>query len=185
MKNCFIITALVLCALVSNAQTQPATATTDAEQDIQGDVSKTTITVFTDKEFVMQAADAGMKKIRMGNEGSSKAGSERVKNFAAMMVRDHTKANEELKSIVEKNNMTMPVENKEKEMQDMTYKTGPDYDKEYMNRMVMDHHAAIELFEMESKNGKNADLKAFAAKTLPVLKMHLDSAKAVQVSLIK
>ena len=50
--------------------------------------------------------------------------------------------------------------------------------------MMVDYHKEdIDEFEKCSNNSKDADLKAFAAKTLPVLRTHLDSAKAINDAL--
>ncbi|MEP7323982.1 MAG: DUF4142 domain-containing protein [Saprospiraceae bacterium] len=169
----------------------------------------------TDEQFVWKASRAGMKEVAMCTEATTKASSDRVKSFAEMLVRDHTSANEELKGIAEKNNIKLTADrdktdmdkmdknkaewtdknkmegdkmdkNKEgMDMHNMSAKTGAEYDKEYMQMMVNEHNKAIELFKMESTNGKNADVKAFATKTLPTLQMHLDSAMVVQASLVK
>jgi putative membrane protein len=134
-----------------------------------------------DKQFAREAAKGGMSEIDMGNDAKDKAGSERVKNFGAMMVRDHTKATEELKSIMNKENITWPDKTTMNPM--LQDKTGTSYDKQYMKMMVEDHVKDISLFERESRTGKDAELKAYAYRMLPTLKMHLDSARAVQSSL--
>jgi len=135
-------------------------------------------------KFATEASKGGMKEVEMGTMGQSKASNTRVKNFAAMMVRDHTKANAELKDIMTNKKLSETTkEDQSKHMQAMANKSGDDFDKEYMHMMVEDHNKDIALFKEESKNGKDAELKAFAAKTLPILEMHLDSAKAVYSSL--
>ena len=138
-----------------------------------------------DEEFVIKAAKGGMKEVAMGNEGNSKASNARVKNFANMMVRDHTKANNELKEMAAKHKIKLPSDNDKMDMHNSINKTGADYDKEYMHMMVKDHMKDIDLFKMESKNGKNAEWKSWASKMLPTLQMHLDSAKAIESSLTK
>jgi putative membrane protein len=59
---------------------------------------------------------------------------------------------------------------------------GKNFDKAYMDHMVSDHKEDISLFEKASKNAKGQELKDFATRTLPTLKMHLDSAQAVYKS---
>ena len=61
--------------------------------------------------------------------------------------------------------------------------TGKNFDKDFMNMMVKDHKATIDDFEKASKNTKDPDVKAWVDKTLPTLRMHLDSAKAIQKGL--
>jgi putative membrane protein len=55
---------------------------------------------------------------------------------------------------------------------------GEEFDQRYMQTMVQDHQKAVALLEKEAKTGQNKDLKAFAESTLPVIKEHLQMAKA-------
>ena len=66
-----------------------------------------------------------------------------------------------------------------KHINELNQKSGKDFDDAYMSMMVDDHQGDVDKFEKASNNAKDAAVKAFAAKTLPVLRMHLDSAKAV------
>jgi putative membrane protein len=71
----------------------------------------------------------------------------------------------------------------QKKADDLNKKTGKDFDKAYIKAMVDGHQSAVSDFEKASKNTKDADVKAWVDKTLPTLRMHLDSAKAIQKSL--
>jgi len=139
-----------------------------------------------DSKFAVEAASGGMMEVQLGELAQQKASSQRVKDFGAMMVRDHTKANDELKSLAGMKNITLPPAPGEDHMEHikkLTAKSGKEFDRDYMNMMVEDHQEDVENFEECSAQGKDADLKAFATKTLPVLRMHLDSAKAIQQGL--
>jgi putative membrane protein len=54
------------------------------------------------------------------------------------------------------------------------------FDKDYMAAMVKDHEKDVAEFEAEAKDGSDPDVKAWASKTLPTLKKHLELAKAAQ-----
>jgi putative membrane protein len=58
--------------------------------------------------------------------------------------------------------------------------SGADFDKAYVEAMVDDHEEDVELFKDESADGKDADVKAWAAKVLPTLQKHLDMIKGIQ-----
>lgn len=136
----------------------------------------------SDTAFVMKAANGGMMEVQLGNYAQQNAANQRVKDFGSMMVRDHSKANDELKSIVANKNVTLPtaVTGDEKEhMEDLMKKTGKDFDKAYMSMMVEDHKKDINEFEKATNNVMDPDVKAWASKTLPVLRVHLDSAQAI------
>jgi putative membrane protein len=99
-----------------------------------------------------------------------------------MMVKDHTMAGEELKAIAAKKNITPSSQMSNdhmKDMEDLKKETGVNFDKKYIKMMLSAHRKDINKFEDMSKNEADADLKAFAAKTLPRLQLHLDSAKSI------
>ena len=139
-----------------------------------------------DAKFVTTAAADGMAEVSAGKLAQQKASNTRVKNFASMMVTDHTKAGDELASIAKTKNITLPTgpdADQQKMAADLSAKSGKDFDKAYVDGMVDGHEKAVKLFTDASQNCKDADLKAFATKTLPTLKMHLDSIKAIKASM--
>ena len=93
-----------------------------------------------------------------------------------MMVKDHGTANTELMTIAQQKNITLPstvdAEHK-KTMDDLSKKTGSDFDKAYVDAMVSGHKSTLKLMEDESRDGKDAELKTFATKTAPVVQSHL------------
>jgi len=137
-------------------------------------------------EFMTKVADVGMTEVKLGQMAQDKATSQRVKDFGAMMVKDHTAAGDELKNMAKQKNVTLPEtmsNDHQKKTDDLNKKTGKDFDKAYMKAMVDGHQSTVSDFEKASKNTKDADVKAWVDKTLPTLRMHLDSAKAIQKSL--
>ena len=139
-----------------------------------------------DAKFVTTAANDGMAEVAAGKMAATKATSARVKGFADMMVTDHTKAGDELAALAKTKNITLPAApdaDAQKKADDLSKKTGKDFDKAYVDAMVDGHESAVKLFTDASQNCKDADLKAFATKTLPTLKMHLDSIKAIKASM--
>lgn len=136
-----------------------------------------------DADFAMKAADGGMSEVMNGQLAEKNAAAKDVKDFGRMMVTDHTKANDELKALASKKNITLPATVSAEHQQmhdDLAKKTGKDFDKAYMDMMVDDHQKTIDLFQNEANNGTDADMKAWAAKTLPILQQHLDKAKKIR-----
>ena len=101
------------------------------------------------------------------------------------MVQDHGKANDELKQLAGAKGVQLPAgpgaeaQAKMKKMQGMS---GAAFDKHYMDDMVADHKKDIAAFESEAKSGKDPEVKAFAQKTLPTLKEHLQLAQQAQAA---
>ena len=135
-----------------------------------------------DADFAVTAANGGMAEVQLGQLAQQKATSPDVKAFGAQMVTDHTKANEKLMALAKQKNITLPATigpDQQKVMDDLTKRTGADFDKAYVKAMVKDHDKDVKLFSDESKNGKDADVKALAGATLPVLQMHQSMIKAI------
>lgn len=130
--------------------------------------------------FFMKAADAGMAEVEFGKLAQEAAKNQDVKDFAALMVKDHTKANEELKALATSRKVQLsPVISSvfQGQLTDLSSKTGNEFDKQYMALMMVHHMDAIKLFEETSKNETDPEVKAFATKTLPVLKAHHQKAE--------
>lgn len=140
-----------------------------------------------DKMFTDAAAKGGMMEVMIGELAATNASNAKVKALGAMMVKDHGKVNEELKSWASKMNHTLPTAmnaEQQKHYDDLKMKKGADFDKAYTQLMVSDHKKDIAEFKKQSTQGNNADLKSFAGKTVPTLEHHLmeseDAMKAVQ-----
>ena len=145
--------------------------------------------VATDAEtsgFLVKVADAGMAEVQMGQKAQSKAVNQRVKDFAAMMVHDHSAANDKVKSFASQRNVMLPdaVGDDHKKMsEDLDKKTGKDFDKAYMDDMVKGHEKVVDMFEKANNNVNDTEVKNFINSALPTIKAHLDSAKAIRKSL--
>ena len=133
-----------------------------------------------DSHFVTKAANAGMAEVKLGKMATERAVSPAVKQFGQRMVTDHTKAHQELMTIAQGKNITVPT-TMDAEHQEMTEGLakfqGTSFDREFMRQMVTDHEKAVQLFSKQSEEGKDNDLKGFAAKTLPTLQEHLQMAR--------
>jgi putative membrane protein len=140
-----------------------------------------------DQSFVMNAARGGMAEVELGKLAEDKGESQEVKDFGKRMVDDHGKANDELKSIAQNKNITLPsdLSAKDKKLRDrLTKLSGAAFDRAYMQAMVGDHRVDINEFRQESKTGKDADVKAFASKTLPTLEDHLKMAQTTDKAVV-
>jgi putative membrane protein len=135
--------------------------------------------------FTKAANEGNLAEVSTAQLVKQKSKNPRVLAFADMMIADHTTANKELRTIIDDKKVTITdtVGAMHKAMADsLNKKSGADFDKAYMTMMVMDHQKTIELFHDASQNRSKA-VKDFAEKTLPKLRAHLDSAKAITASL--
>ncbi len=142
-----------------------------------------------DVNFIMDAAKGGMAEVQLGQLAADKGSSDEVKKFGQRMVTDHSKAGDELKALAQSKSITLPttLDAKDKAVHDRLAKlSGAAFDRAYMQHMLTDHRKDVSEFKKESSSGKDSDVKAWAAKTLPTLEDHLkmaqDTTKAVGTS---
>ena len=142
--------------------------------------------VASDANFITEAASGGMMEVQFGQAIADKTSNADVKQFAQRMVTDHTKANDELKTLAQQKNVTLAneLDPKHQKMVDkVTSKSGTELDKAYMQMMVKDHQKDVKEFQKAANDAKDADVKAFASKTLPTLLEHLQMAQNINKSL--
>ncbi len=129
----------------------------------------------SDKDFMMDAAKGGMMEVNMGKMAEKQGKSADVKKIGRTMVTDHTKANNQLMALAKKKGVML---DKNPSMDEKM--SGANFDEEYLETMAKGHEKDITAFENEAKNGSDADVKAFANKTLPVIKKHLKMVQDAQ-----
>ncbi|MBA2621570.1 MAG: DUF4142 domain-containing protein [Acidobacteria bacterium] len=178
MKKMFYLTAmfvLAMCASVVPAQTSGSMNSSGDKMSMSGKAN-------ADAKFMMMAATSDMNEIGLSNMALQKSTNDDVKKMAQMMVDDHTKASDELKPIAASKNVVLPASMDAKHqamMTKMQAMSGEAFDRAYIKAMVKDHQKAVKMFTKESTGGKDADARAFATKTLPVLQSHLTMAQSM------
>lgn len=158
----------------------------DQKSDQKMDSGSQKMAKSADTAFAMKAAQSGVAEVQLGKLASEKAGNSEVKAFGQRMVDDHSKANDQLKSIAEKQNMTLPTTMNAKDQalyNKLQTMSGSDFDKTYVKAMVKDHEEDIKEFKKEADHGKDEQIKSFASTTLPILQSHLDSIKGIQANM--
>jgi putative membrane protein len=190
MKKLSLIMMVALSASIFQACNNGAKTDSKESADSANHTKDTTTTGTTgiavdkdDAKFATDAANGGMAEVAVAKVAEQKAVNPQVKKFAEMMVKDHSKANEELMAIAKTKNITLPAEpseDKQKELKDLSAKSTTDFDKAYVDAMVDGHKKTISMFEDAAKNCKDADLKAFATNTLPIIKGHLTEIEAIK-----
>jgi putative membrane protein len=136
-----------------------------------------------DRTFAMKAAQGGMAEVKLGELAKDHAQSQAVKDFGQKMIDDHTKANDELKSLAAQKNITLPtsIDAKDQATYDRLSKlNGAAFDKAYMKDMVADHRKDVAEFHKEANSGKDPDLKSWAGKTVTTLEGHLSMAESTE-----
>ena len=135
-----------------------------------------------DQKFLMDAAMGGLMEVELGRWAAQVGTSPEVKQFGQRMIDDHSKANTELAQLASSKGVTLPTQLDEKhqrEVSKIARMKGADFDRAYSKAMLGDHEKDVKEFEKQSTNAADADVKAFAAKTLPTLQEHLQMVRAL------
>lgn len=165
----------------------------------------------SDRTFVMNAADGGMFEVMAGQlaikmdsmmvdsmgtdsmttdsmgtgtmAGLDSAG---IRSFAQMIITDHTKANNELKTLADKKSVTLATTlttAKQQKLDSLNALSGSAFNRAYIKMMVSSHQETVDMFQKESDSGSDADVKSFSSTWLPTFKTHLQHAQMLQDSL--
>lgn len=148
-----------------------------------GEQAATSALSARDQKFLTEAAMGGLMEVELGRWAAQKGTSAEVKQFGQRMVDDHGNANTELAQLASSKGVTLPAQLDEKHQNEASKITrlagGAEFDKAYSKMMLKDHEKDVSAFEKASTSAGDADIKAFAAKTLPTLQEHLQMAKAL------
>jgi putative membrane protein len=153
------------------------------------------------RNWVEDRLEDGMTEVKLGELATQKGQNADVKAFGQMMVRDHTKAGEELKQLASKHNITAPeLDDDHRDKVDRLSKLqGAEFDREYMNAMVDDHEKTVNALEdrldkegdnenprytpKKTDNAFETELNQWASKTIPTVRQHLAKAKELDQKL--
>jgi len=140
------------------------------------------------QDYVTKAANADMMEVEASKVAEQRSSNADVKAFAKMMVADHTKSTDGLKSALKTAKLTLVPpsalpDDMAGHVNDLKTVDAKDFDKKYMSLMADSHQDALDLHTRYAQDGDNADLKAFAAKTATTVQEHLTKAKSIRDAL--
>jgi putative membrane protein len=150
--------------------------------------------------FMDKAIEANVTEIELGKMAETKAEDPQVKAFAAMMVKDHTKALKQLQGDQDTaQSGTTMLSLEHRELRDrLSQLSGSDFDHAYMKAMVELHEKDIKALESVAQSSDSSTVtrekpepvmgarnKAVAEELLPMLKMHLQQGMDIQKNLQK
>jgi putative membrane protein len=167
---------LQACSGSKTASSSDSTATVTDSTKVTTAQPDSSATILADTTFAAKAAVGGMAEVALGKMAGAKGADSKVKDFGNMMVMDHGKANAELTSIAKAKNIMLPAgldAEHQAKSDSLSKLSGKDFDRAYVNAMIDGHKKTLALMQSEASNGKDTELKAFAAKTAPVVQMHL------------
>ena len=176
MNRAFWGAAFAFLSLAGCAQTQRAADTTVAAARAQVNPTLST----SDAAFMTAAARGGMAEVQMGQLAQRNGSSAAVKRFGQQMVSHHGQSNQEMMALAQQKQVTPPASmgaEHQRIYDDLAKLRGSAFDRAYAQAMVQDHQEDLRVFREEAQDGTDPDVKAFAARHVPVLEAHLRQAQ--------
>jgi putative membrane protein len=157
-----------------------------ADRAAQGAATRASDLSVTDQQFVQKAMAGGRKEVELGRLAQQHASSDAVKQLGQRIADDHERANRELESMlsgsdVARTSATSENDNDRSKLEKMS---GAAFDRAYVQQMIDDHQTDITEFERAAQSS-NQTVRAFAEKTIPTLRQHLQQARDAQATIGK
>ena len=138
----------------------------------------------SDQQFIDLAAQTDMVEVNLGQLAQSASSSQPVKDYAQMLITDHTKDFNQLYELAHQANLNRPdaidAGHNKAMIAPFQKLTGTAFDRRYIHEMIAGHTQAIAVYKKVAEDAGNSALKSYAEETLPTLQKHLDAAKALE-----
>jgi putative membrane protein len=180
--------AFGLTALGCNSNKAATPDTTGQASSSSGTPANRNALSNSDQQFIANAAKGNRAEVELGQMIADKATNRGVKQFAQMMVKDHSDALSQLQQLAQSKSLTLP-EGLPGDAQDLKQKLmsekGTQLDKDYISGMVEDHQKDVKEFQDAAQNAQDPDVKQWASNLVPKLQEHLQKAQALDSTLNK
>jgi putative membrane protein len=185
LKMALLAFAFSACISTMPAQNTPAKPVGDKTHAGEHSATSEAMVNPMDQKFMTQTAQSGMMEVQLAQLALQKAASQEVKDYARQLEQDHSKANDELKTLAQQKNINLPADMGTKHQSHMTKfqnMSAEQFDREYIKTMAGNHRNSIREFQKQADRAMDSHVKEFAAKTLPTLQTHLQRAQELQTS---
>jgi putative membrane protein len=179
----FIISLAILFFMATSCNRNSPVPDDKKQAEKQNDARFTDKETEKDAKYLVDAYGAGLVEINFSKKALEISTNQDVKNFAQMMVSDHTSMGSDVEALASKKQVTLPqemTESQTKDLNSMAEKNGRDFDKAYIDKMVSDHKDAVSLFRDASGNASDNDVRNLFSTGLPKIQAHLDRAQTIQ-----
>lgn len=140
-----------------------------------------------DAEFLRKAAELGQLEIHASRVAHQQSDRAEVRKYAETMITEYGEVASELSSLVQAKGVSLPATLGDAERQNIAQWQGlevHEFNRRYIGKIAIEaHENAVDTFRKAADDASDADVKAFAEKTLPRLQRHLARGKLLQETL--
>lgn len=176
MRKMVWAAALTPLLLIGCAETQQATDATVAAAKAQVNPTLST----SDATFLTEGARGGLAEVQMARLALQKSRTPALRRFADMMIADHGRANQDMTALAQRKEISPPTSvgaQHQATYDQLAALRGRAFDVAYGKAMVADHKEDLDQYRTEARDGTDPDVKAFAARNVPILERHLQAAE--------
>lgn len=189
LRKTFLLTGLIALSFISCKDGAKQEDTKKAAEEVNETQFEEADSKEDQASFFVDIAEINLIEIEAAKLALQKGTDAEVKNYAKMLVTEHTQSGVELKNIAATKQITLPTSltDEGKDVYDkLNKKSGHDFDKEFIKTMIDDHEKAIKKLEDASTDNDNdQNVKDWASKKITGLTAHLQEAKMIKDKLDK
>jgi len=168
----------------SAVEPESAEAPRSNEAFLREDTPSATVSA-RDEVFAVQATLDGLRELELGRIAVTQATTEPVKQYAQMIVDDHSESLEQLQALAKAKHIALPTTTGPTFAADKRTLEGlewADFDSTYISMMIAAQQQAIASFTEQAERGSDDDLRQFAASTLKTHEHHHQRAREIRQS---
>lgn len=132
-----------------------------------------------DQQFARMAAHSDQFEIRSSQLALQKSSSPQVREYAQMMIQEHTQSTQLLTQLAAQRGLTLPTEPSEFQqavIDRLAQLSGAEFDRAYFEAQANGHIQTVGVFRSEVGQGQDSGLQQFAAQLLPTIENHYQMA---------
>jgi putative membrane protein len=140
----------------------------------------------SDQQFMTEAAQSEHAGLEVAMTALRRASNVQARNVAQALVQDHERLTQELQALAATKAVTLPDDSSGLQSGQVEMLQRIDdaaFDRRYAELLVALQQRAIKLFGQAARQAEDADVRAWAKASLPVLEHHLQMARYLKASL--
>jgi putative membrane protein len=140
-----------------------------------------------DREYARNTAYSNLAEVSMGQLALTKSTNPSVREFAEIMVNDHSTAQAELRELAASLQIELPDTLKTEDRlteEGLSVLEGGAFDNAYMNAQVLAHEQSHDVQQVQVDQGVNLELREYATTAYNRIHMHLEMARQLRDELL-
>ncbi|WP_348822354.1 DUF4142 domain-containing protein [Flavobacterium aestuarii] len=177
-----IILGAVFLLVLNSCKNEPKHEDPVQTPDKENETKFETKDIADDSAFLTEAASINLMEVEVGKLALQKSLRKDIKDYAQMLIDDHTRSLDELQMLASQNTITLPaaISDVDREKYNELNKSGNEFDKKFIDMMVEGHEKAVDKMTQISQKATNEDFKLWASRQTSAFLNHFEEAKKLK-----